>query len=68
MRPAIIAALALVACGSTTSAQRIEVGAYESEQLLCVDNAATLADSRACRAAVKAKYGRLWTDAGDAAK
>lgn len=67
-----ILAATLVACGATNSAQKVEVSAYESESLLCVDNAKTLAESHACRDAVKAKFSRLWSDAGteagDAAK
>lgn len=68
----IIMSVALVACGATSSSQKIEVSAYEAEQMLCVDQAATKADSQACRAAVKAKYAKMWadagTEAGDAAK
>lgn len=55
---------ALIACGATSSSQKIEVGAYEAEQMLCVDQAATKAESQACRSLVKAKYARMWADAG----
>lgn len=54
---------ALIACGAKTPIA-IEVGAYEAEQMRCVDQAATKAESQACRALVKEKFARLWSDAG----
>lgn len=62
---------ALIACRSSTP-QKVEAAAYQSELLLCVDKAATKDGSQACRAEVRAKFARLWadagTDSGDASK
>lgn len=52
-----------VACGGKTP-EAIEASAYQSELLLCVAQADAKVDSQACRAEVRAKYMRMWADAG----
>lgn len=52
---------------SPTQAQIAAEGAYGAELLRCVDAAKTLAESKACRAVVDAKWGVVQTarDGGD---
>lgn len=54
VRAPSLLALFVLACGpsSVTPAQ-----AYEAAQLKCVHDARTLAESRACRRAVDARFG-----------
>jgi hypothetical protein len=42
---------------ATTAAQAAAEGAYSAALLRCVDEAKTLAESRACRAKVNAEWG-----------
>lgn len=55
-----IIALLLVGCKSTglTEEQAVIERKHLAEQLLCVDKAKTLEESRACRCEVEKKYGR----------
>ena len=56
-----ICLLVMLACGcagrpsGTNAAVALT---YEAEQLTCVEKASTLAESQACRCAVKARYNR----------
>ncbi len=55
-----------IGCKSpTTSAQAAAEGAYGAELVRCVDAATTLAESKACRATVDAKWGVVQTAAKD---
>lgn len=55
-----LCAPAFACCGPQTFGHAVEVDAYEQEQIQCVNSAKTLAESRACRDAVKAKYNVMW--------
>lgn len=61
--PALLALIApsfVLCCGPQTLGHAVEVDAYEQEQIQCVNASKTLAESRACRDAVKAKFNGLW--------
>ena len=60
MRAVVLMALALSACSSVKS--DVAEAAYLGQQLSCVDESPTKSAADECRAAVKAKWGRL--DAG----
>jgi len=49
-----------VACASSPEhAENVQTAAtYEGEQILCVDRAKTIEESRACRCGVMKRYGR----------
>ncbi len=49
-------------CSSDKAKKAEAESAYTAEQLACVDRASTLEESKACREAVRAKWGVL--DAG----
>jgi hypothetical protein len=60
----VIAAIAACeACGAfqgtPSAADEATVAAYQAEQLACVDSAETRGDADACRARVRARFGRL---------
>lgn len=63
-----VALIALLLAGcpkpGLTAAESKTVDDYTAEQLLCVEKAKTLAESRACRCEVKAKYGRPCQEGG----
>lgn len=46
-------------CAGVSQEDRALITGYEAEQLVCVDQAKTLDESRACRCKVKVKYGRM---------
>jgi len=57
---ALVVVVVFVAC---VHAKELEAeGTYEGQQLTCVDRASSRAESEACRAAVRARWGR--TDGG----
>lgn len=45
-------------CGPSTAANVKTAADYEAEQLVCVDKAKSLVESRACRCKVMAEQGR----------
>lgn len=50
--------LVLLGCGASTQENAATAGAYEAEQLACIDRAQTRGEADACRCAVRARYGR----------
>lgn len=63
----ILCALNLACTPSSTEQNAVTAGAYEADQLACIDKATSRAEADACRCTVKARYGRpcnLVADAG----
>lgn len=60
----IIVVALLVVTGCTAAKKETADVTYLGQQLACVDKSATLAESKACRAAVDAKWGVTVRDAG----
>jgi len=57
--------LLMLGCSGSTAQNAVTAGAYEADQLACVDKSASRSESEACRCIVKARYGRpCGTDAG----
>lgn len=59
---------ACTGCGGSESDQHARnaerAALYEAQQMACVANASTKEESRTCRCAVRASYGRPCTDGG----